>query len=741
MYSMKEAIIAKEHAEGMDATIFYMDIRAPGKQFEEYYLRSQDEYKIKFIRSRVASIEEDPETHNLTVRYLEDGNPKLAEFDMVVLALGFRPPKDVKKVSETFGIDLNEYGFAKTDVFGPLDTSKPGVFVSGAFASPKDIPETVAQASGAAARAGVGIAAERHTMITVKEYPPEITVKKDDEPRIGVFICHCGINIGGTVNVPEVVEYAAGLPNVAYAERNLYTCSQDTQEKIKEKIKEHNLNRVIVASCTPRTHEPLFQNTCKEGGLNPYLFEMANIREHCSWVHMHEPEKATAKAKDMVRIAVAKSRLHEPLYKGYLDVNKACLVIGGGVAGMVAAKTLADQDFPVHLVEKENELGGLMRKIHYLPEKEVDPQDKLKKLIKEIESHDNITVYKGATVKSAEGSVGSFKTVIAQGDKETEVGHGTAIVAIGAKVYEPTEYLFNESDRVITQMDFEEKLSKGKLDGDRVVMIQCVGSRNETNKNCSRICCTEAMKNALKLKEIDPGAEVYILNKDIRTFGFKELFYREARGKGVHIMRYEDDRKPEVKKDGDRLRVEIHDDILGKTVSIPADYVVLSVGAVPNPDNEELAKIYKISTTHEKYFLEAHMKLRPVDFATEGVYLAGMAHGPKFVEECISQALGAAARATTVLANDQLELEATKSFVVDKNCDGCAFCVDPCPYNAITLIEYKSGDTIKKTIQVDETACKGCGVCMATCPKEGIYVKNFRLEQLKAMIQAALEVV
>jgi heterodisulfide reductase subunit A len=619
-----------------------------------------------------------------------------------------------------------------------METSRPGVYVSGVFNGPKDIPDTVAQASGAAAKASSMISSERGKMITPKEYPPERDVL-GQEPRIGVFVCHCGINIGGVVNVPEVVEYAKTLPNVEYSEHNLYTCSEDTQKGIKEKIIEHNLNRVIVASCTPRTHEPLFRSTTKEGGLNPYLFEMANIRDQCSWVHMHDADNATKKAKDLVRMAVAKSRLLEPLYELELKVFQSGLIIGGGLSGMTAALEMAKQGFEVHLVEREKELGGNLRNIHHvLSEKGEDPQKILKETIEKVQNNDKIKLHLGTTVKSIEGFMGNFTSELSD---ETKIEHGVVIVATGGLEYKPTEYLYGQDDRVLTQMDLEGKLAKDEIKPSSVVMIQCVGSRIEERPYCSRICCADAIKNALKIKEKNPDAEIIVLYKDIRSYGFREDYYREAADKGVRFIRYDDENKPEVVKEGDGLVVTLKDPILGEQIKMNPEYVVLSAATLPQPDNEELAKMLKIPLSKDKFFLEAHMKLRPVDFATEGVFLCGLAHSPKFIDESISQACGAVSRACTILSDEIMELEPTISEIIDENCDGCAYCIDPCPFNALTLIEYMRNGNVKKTVERNEAACKGCGVCMATCPKRGVMVKGFTLDQLSAMIDAALEVV
>ncbi|MCK4434628.1 FAD-dependent oxidoreductase, partial [Candidatus Bathyarchaeota archaeon] len=541
-YGIKEAVIAQEHTPGVKCTIFFMDIRAYGKEFDTYYNRAKEEYKVRFARSRVSRVEEVPSSRNLLVRYVAEEEPSEEEFNLIVLSVGMKPPKNAEKLAEILDVKLNKHNFCSTNTFSPLETSKPGIYVCGAFAGPKDIPESVAQASGSATKAASIIASERGKLATVKELPPERDVS-GEEPRIGVFVCHCGINIGGTVNVPEVMEYAETLPNVVYAEDNLYTCSQDTQKRIREKIEEFNLNRVIVASCTPRTHEPLFRETVREAGLNPYLFEMANIRDQCSWVHMHEPERATEKAKDLVRSVVAKARLLKPLKKPVVNVIPTGLLIGGGIAGMTAALELAKQGFEVHLVEKEKELGGHLRTLHYTLEGD-DLKEQLSRIVKEVVENNRIHVYLGAEVVDVSGFIGNFKSKIMHSGEEKEIEHGIIIVATGAIEYRPTEYLYGLDARVITQHELEEKISKGEFKAKKVVMIQCVGARTKERPNCSRICCGQAIKNALKIKEISSETDVYVLYKDIRTYGFKEDHYREAAEKGVLFINYDDERKP-----------------------------------------------------------------------------------------------------------------------------------------------------------------------------------------------------
>jgi heterodisulfide reductase subunit A len=735
MYGMKEAVIAKEHTPTkLDATIFFMDLRAYGKEFDAYYNRAKEEWGIRFVRSRVAGVSEDPLTGNLIVHYVEDETPKTEEFDMVVLSIGMKPPKNVEKLAEAFGIELNKYKFCKTNTFTPLETSRPGVFVCGAFSAPKDIPESVAQASGAAAKAMSIIASERGKLVTVKEYPQERDISQE-EPRIGVFVCHCGINIGGVVNVPEVVEYAKKLPNVVYAEANLYTCSQDTQKLIREKIQQYKLNRVVVASCTPRTHEPLFRETVQEAGLNPYLFEMANIRDQCSWVHMHEPKAATEKAKDLVRSVVAKARLLQPLEKPQITVTPVGLVIGGGVSGMTAALELAKQGFEVHLVEREKELGGHLRHIHYLLEGDEDPQEKLKALISEVMANNKIHVHLNSEVVSIEGFVGNFRTRIKRRNGgEVEVENGIVIVATGATEYTPKEYLYSSDPRVLTQRELEEKLAKGEFKAKTVVMIQCVGARNEERPNCARICCGQAIKNAIKIKELSPQTEVYVLYKDVRAYGFKEDYYREAAAKGVLFINYEDEKKPQVVNEGGKLKVRFWEPVLKEKIEIEPDLIVLSAATIPNPDNKRVAEMLKVPLTKDGFFLEAHMKLRPVDFATEGVFLCGMAHSPKYIDESIAQACAAAARAATILSKPTLEMEGIVAKVNEDLCSGCRICEYLCPYGAIEMKE-KDG---KLTAHVIEALCKGCGACGTACPTKAIIMGHFTTEEILAQVRAAL---
>jgi heterodisulfide reductase subunit A len=735
MYGIKEAVIAKEHTPTpLAASIFYMDMRSYGKEFDEYRNRAEEEYGIRFVRSRVGSVAEDPATGNLLVHYVQDETPVTEEFNMVVLSTGMTPPRKVKELAENLDVELDQYNFCKTQTFAPMDTSKPGVFVCGAFSAPKDIPESVAQASGAAAKAMSVVASARGTQVVDRSYPPERDVSQE-APRIGVFICHCGINIGGVVNVPEVVEYAKTLPNVVYAEANVYTCSQDTQKLIREKIVDNKLNRVVVASCTPRTHEPLFRETVQESGLNPYLFEMTNIRDQCSWVHMHQPKEATEKAKDLVRSITAKTKLLKPLKKPLINVTQVGLVIGGGVSGMTAALELAKQGFEVHLVEKEPELGGHLRSIHYLLGENVNPQEKLLDLIEKVKENGKIHVYTDAEVADVFGFVGNFKSKIKQQNTLKEIEHGIIIVATGAEEYTPTEYLYGQDPRILTQHELEQNLARGQFKAKSVVMIQCVGARNDGNPNCARICCGQAIKNALKIKEVDPAAEIIVLYKDIRTYGMKEDCYRESASKGTLFINYTDERKPRVAIDNGRLSVVFWDPTLREEVAFEPDLLVLSAATVPNPGNKHLAEMLKVPLTKDGFFLEAHMKLRPVDFATDGVFLCGMAHSPKYLDESIAQACAAAARATTVLSKKTLEMEGTIASVDEDLCSGCRVCENLCAYKAIE-IQTKNG---KPVAHVLEALCKGCGTCGAACPTKAITLGHFTTEEILAQVDAMLQ--
>jgi heterodisulfide reductase subunit A len=733
-YAIKEAVVAKEHVpHELKETIFFMDMRTQGKGFDKFYERAKRE-GIEFIRGKVYGVEELDGTGNLLLKYVaEDDKSGIREFDLVVLSVGFQPSLESIALAKKLRIQLNKYGFCYTDTFSPVETSRPGIFVSGAFQGPKDIPETVMQASGAGAKAASLLSPVRNTLISEKTYPPEKEVT-GEEPRIGVFICHCGINIGAVVDVPKVVEYVRTLPNIAYAEDNLYTCSQDTQEKIKAMIKEHNLNRVVVASCSPRTHEPLFQETIREAGLNRYLFEMTNIRDQCSWVPRDCPEEATRKAKDLTKMVIDKARLIQPLEELTVPIIPKGLVIGGGIAGMIAALELANQGFECSLIEKSDELGGNARRVYYTLDGN-NASKFLEETIQKVERNGLIHVYKNAEIKEVTGYIGNFKTTVDTKGEDEILEHGVIIVATGGREYRPSEYLYGRDERVITQLELEEKLATHSLKPEElnnVVMIQCIGSRTEERVYCSKVCCSQAIKNALKIKEINPFSNIYILYKDMRTYGFKEEFYQKARNQGVIFLRYTDENKPEVTSDNNGIKVKTFDPVLGEDLLIKPDLLVLSAGIVPNEDNEALAKMLKVPLNEDGFFLEAHVKLRPVDFATEGIFVCGLAHSPKPIEESLSQALAAAGKAAIPLSKGFVTVEPIVSSVNEEKCIGCGLCESICPFSAIRLVS-KNGVKKAETIPA---SCKGCGLCAASCPQQAITMGHFTDEELRAQIGA-----
>ncbi|MFZ7103902.1 MAG: FAD-dependent oxidoreductase [Peptococcaceae bacterium] len=728
MYAIKEAVIAKEHAAyPLETTIFYMDMRSQGKDFEKYYERAQGQ-GVNFVRSRIYNLTE-KDDGNLLIRYaLDDGALKTEEFDLVVLSVGLCPPQGSKEIIDCLNIAENKFGFVQTNPHLPVQTNQKGILAAGALSGPKDIPETVTQASAAAVEAVKNLVKVKNSLIEHKEYPAEVDVY-GQKPRIGVFVCHCGINISGIVNIPEVVEYVRSLENVMYVEDNMYTCSQDTQLRMKELIQKHRLNRVVVASCSPRTHEPLFRETLKEAGLNPYLFEMANIRDQCSWVHMHEPQEATFKAKDLVAMAVAKAKRLEPIETGYVSVTAQALVIGGGISGMNAALSMARQGYPVYLVEKEKQLGGLARKIAFTHEGE-PVQAYLAGLQAEVNGSSLITVLLNEEIADITGFIGNFETALASGKK---LKHGVVVVATGAREYKPREYLYGQNAGVKTYLELEEmhlQNPEAFNNLQNIVLINCVGSRNEEHPYCSKVCCNQSVQLALKAKEKNPRQNVFVLYRDLRSYGFAEDYYLQARRKGVIFVRYEAGEAPQVYETEQGLKVRVKDHILKEDMLISADLVGLAAATLPNPRNEELAKNLKVPLNEDGFFLEAHMKLRPVDFSTDGVFVCGLAHGPKPLAEAVVQGMAAAGRACTILNKEKIVAGGQTAQVNKSICSGCGTCASVCPAQAIEI------DSGERTAQVNSALCKGCGACAASCRAHAIDVRGFRSSQIVAMLEA-----
>jgi heterodisulfide reductase subunit A len=734
MYSIKEALVTKEHDPEVDITIYYMDIRTQGKDFDAARERAEA-IGIKFVRAKVADVT--PWENHLQLTYATlDGQHKFEPFDLVVLSVGLESPKDAKKIADITKINLNKYDFCATNGFNPLQTSQDGIVVAGAFQGPKDIPESVTQSSAAASLTAAALRKVRGKGVELKTYPEEQVVAADDEARIGVFVCHCGINISSVVDCAAVANYAGDMKNVTYYTENLYSCSQDAQEVIKKKIKEHKLNRVVIAACSPRTHEPLFQETLRDAGLNRNLFEMVNIRDQCSWVHAGEPELATIKSKDLVRMAVSKARHIQSLPEQTVPVTPKALVVGAGVAGMTAALNLAEQGFDSVLIEKGDSIGGNLKNLHHtLAGDEV--QAHLKTLVTKVTGSKNIDVICNAELVQTAGFIGNFASVIASGkgkDKvEQTVDHGVIIVATGGREHRPDKYLLGKSKKVVTQQELEKQLAgkaKTRAPGS-IVMIQCAGSRGDDLNYCSKVCCNHALKNILKVKEINPDSQIIVLYRDMRTYGFAEDAYLEARKMGVVFIPYEVDRKPEVTEKGGKVQVHFFDSIMQEEVTMAPDLVALSVGIVPD-DTDTLSKLLKLPVTANKFFLEAHVKLRPVELAVSGVYVCGLAHGPKPVDETIVQAQAAAAKAAIPLVKGYVKVDPIVSSVEQDKCIGCGLCVSLCPYGAIVMQKVDG----KRKAETVSASCKACGICAAHCPTFAISMGGFTNEQINSQIEA-----
>jgi heterodisulfide reductase subunit A len=733
MIAVKQSLIAKDHSDApLDCAIFFMDMRTQGKDFDRYY-EDAGRKGVRFIRSRIHSITTVNGSQDPLIRYVQqDGSVTEETFDLAVLSTGLQISPEIAQLSKRLSIELDAYRFVQSDSFHPVATSRPGVYACGAFTGPKDIPQSVIEASAAACAATENLAAGRHSRTATIVPPPQKDIRRQTR-RIGVFVCNCGINIGGVVDVPAVAEYAKALPNVVYVEENLFTCSQDTQDKITAVIKEKGLNRIVIAACTPRTHEALFQETLMSAGLNKYLLEMANIRNQDSWVHANNPDAATQKAKDLVRMAVAKSSLQSPLLQTELPINHSALVVGAGVAGLTAALALARQGYPVHIVEQSDRLGGNARRLHHTYRGE-NISDHLHELSEEIRSDDRITIHMETRISNVAGFIGNFKTELLKHSGSETIEHGVVILATGAKEHQTDQYLYGQHPAVVTQLELDQlfKQDDPRLKkASHVVFIQCVGSREPDRPYCSKVCCTHSVKSALQFKDLNPGVNVYVLYRDIRTYGKREDIYREARARGVLFFRYDPDRKPFVKADGNLVEVIFNDPVLDRNFSVPADFVCLATGIDSNHDLE-LTRKFKVPLDEDGWLQEAHQKLRPVDFANDGIFVCGMAHYPKPLEESIAQARAAASRALTVLAMDSIKVGGGVSYIEPELCSGCLGCIEVCPFGAIAF------DAERRIAEVNPALCKGCGACSAACPSEAPDLRGFNNQQLYAQIKSAL---
>jgi heterodisulfide reductase subunit A2 len=733
MYAVKQAVMAKDHSTGpLDCTIFYMDMRTQGKDFDRYYEKAKRK-GVQFVNSRIHTISRAIDSDDLLLRYVsEAGEMQEETFDMVVLSTGLVINAKTIDLAQRLGVTLNPQNFAQSSCFSPVSTSVDGIYACGVLTGPKDIPQSVMEASAAACAATVKLAPVRGSLARHEEIAEERNVLRQ-EARIGVFVCNCGTNIGGFIRVPEVADYAKTLAGVVYVEENLFTCSQDTQDKLSQIIREQNLNRVVIAACTPRTHEGLFQQTLTNAGLNKYLVEMANIRNHDSWVHSHDPDQATQKAKDLVRMAVAKVRLSTPLTQTGLAVSQTALVIGGGIAGMTSALTLARQGYPVHLVEKSPVLGGMARHLNHTWQGESIPAH-LEQMVSDILAEERVYVHLAARLTHVEGFVGNFKTQIADATSSEVIEHGVAILATGANESRPDEYLYGEHDRVVTHLEMDALLRTNDHrlhNAANIVFIQCVGSRDERRPYCSKVCCTHTIKSALDLKRQNPDVNIFVLYRDIRTYGQRESLYLEARQKGIIFSRYQVENKPQVRRDGQYAEVLFYDSILDRNISVSADFLCLASAIEANHD-DTLGQLFKVPADGDGWLLEAHQKLRPVEFATEGVFLCGMAHYPKPIEESISQALAATSRALTVLTSDQIMVGGIVSRIDANLCSGCHGCINVCPYGAITY------NPEANVAEINAALCKGCGACAAACPSEAVVLMGFSNQQLYAEIKMAL---
>lgn len=742
MYATKEAMLAKQRLEGAHCQVFMMDERAFNKEFNAYYQQAQQQYGVEYTRCRISAITEDPDTRDLILRYPDaDGNFVESRFNMVVLSVGALPPREADDLADLLGIELNPYGFCATDKFAPLETSRPGIYVCGTFASPKEIAETILDAAGAAgdvmrllsSQVGLQAYGREYPFLSVpQDLPPERDVG-GEVPRVGVFVCRCYPSIAGIVDTQAVADFAAGLPGVVHAETIDFACLAEGPAQIQRAIEEHGLNRVVVAACSHRTHESLFQRVVRQVGLNPYLLQMANIREHCAWPHVDDPARATRSAKEMVRLAVAQAGLAEPVHKQAIEPVRRALVIGGGISGMTAALNVADAGYDVTLVEREPGLGGNLQHIYYVAEGD-NPQRLLRDIVNRVLGHQRIELLTNSEVIANEGSLGAFRSTVRTPRGEVEVEHGVTIVATGGQEWRGDVYLLGQDERVLTSLDLEEIITHRpeQIVGlKEVVFIQCVRRPGEV-EYCSRTCCTNTMKNAIRIKLLNPDCRVVVLYRDIITYGFREAYYTEARQRGVLFVRYDEERPPQVQvNDRGELEVLAWESSLKQEITLHPDLLSLSMAIEPSPGTEKLARILDLPLSSEGFFMEAHLKMRPMDMAKEGVFICGMAHYPKFIEECITNAQAAAGRALTILVTPKLYIGGVVSVVDQSKCVGCLTCVRTCPFE-IPKVRYSDigVGNIKGAAYIDPAVCTGCGTCTGECPAKAIQLVCYRDDQI-----------
>jgi heterodisulfide reductase subunit A len=725
MYATKEAVLAKERLPGVECEVFIMDERAFSKEYTAYFEQSKELWGVKYTRCRISEIKEDPNTNDLILHYHDaKGSLRRKAFDMVVLSVGSEPPPKAVALAGDMQIELNAYGFCKTDKFEPVDTSRPGVFVAGAFAAPKEIAETVMDASGAAARCMALLLGKSGTEIQKPSYPPERNVS-NEEPRIGVFACYCHPTIDEVVDVDSVLALSAQRDGVVHTQALEYGCLPGGPEAIRQAIREHNLNRVVIGACTPRTHLALFHHTIQQEGLNPQLLEFVSLRDNCAWVHTHDPAGATRKAKEEMRAGVARVRHFEPYQKESRAHERSALVIGGGLAGMTSALSIADEGYDVYLVEKTDTLGGNLQHLHRTAEGP-NPQRLLHSLVKRVHSHERIALYYNTEVIGFEGHVGRFRTRLSYaGDGDPprcwEIEHGVAVVATGGHEYKGSTFLYGQDPE---DVDAARRLRQ-------VVMIQCVNPPEQTIRYCSRTCCTNTMKNASLIKQINPDCEVYVLYKDLITYGFREEYYTEARERGVIFLRYEENDAPQVQIEYGKIQVRVKDVILDQQLTFTPDMLALSMAIMPANSNRELASVLEVPLSSEGFFMEDNLKLRPMDFTREGIFLAGLAHYPKFIEETIAQALATSARAMTYLSKDRLEVGGTIAIVDQAKCVGCLTCVRVCPFQIPRIDPRAVGvGAIVGAAYIEPSLCTGCGTCTSECPADAIQLRHYRDDQL-----------